>query len=193
MIKKIGSILAIVVLLASCGEKEIVESKVEEMRKNVKVIDVRRDKIADTYISDSTIVPKEKVDHTIDAEGTVKSINKKNGDLVSKGEIIVEMTDPTTEANYLATKASLAAAKAAFDVAKNNYEKYQVLYKKDLVSQLEYLEYKNRFTEAQGKYLAQKAEMEDAQDKYSKLTRRAEIDGVVGNLYLKLGNKVKGR
>jgi RND family efflux transporter MFP subunit len=194
MIKKIGLILSLVIFLVACKKEDAVnKNKIEEIRKNVKVVDVKKDKIADTYVSDSIIVPKEKVDHTIDADGKVKNIHKKNGDIVKKGEIIVELTDPTTEANYFSTKAGLAAAKAAFDVAKNNYEKYQILYKKDLVSQLEYLEYKNRFTEAQGKYLAQKAEMEDAQDKYFKLTRRAEIDGVVGNLYLKLGNKVKAK
>lgn len=192
--KKIYLLLLAVALFVSCGKKDKQEDvKVEEVKKNVRVVDVKKDRIADTYIADSTVVPKEKVDHTIDAEGTVKKIHKKNGDAVKKGEVIVELTDSATEANYLSTKAGLAAAKASYDAAKNNYDKYKILYGKQLVSQLEYLEYQNRFTDAQGKYLAKKAELEDVQDRYSKLTRRADIDGVVGNLYLKLGNKVKAK
>ncbi|MGL6153742.1 efflux RND transporter periplasmic adaptor subunit [Cetobacterium sp. SF1] len=192
MKKYLYLVLVTGVLLTGCGKKE--DNKVEEKpHKNVVVSEVKTDEISDTYESDATIVPEGKVDHTLDGTGTVKKLYKKNGDIVKKGDIVVELTDSKTKANYLSAKAAYDSAKFTLESTKNNFDKYQKLYKEQLVSQLEFLDYKNKYTDAIGSFESKKANYLDAKKQYDKLVRRAEIDGVVGNLYLKEGNEIKAK
>ncbi|MBC2856551.1 MAG: efflux RND transporter periplasmic adaptor subunit [Cetobacterium sp.] len=175
----------------ACGKKSNTDEKVEIIPKNVVVESVKLNDISDIYKSDATIVPADKVNHSLDGIGTVKKVYKKNGEAVDKGEVVVVMTDSKTESDYSRAKANLASAKSNLAIATNNYKKHKSLYEKEMVSELEFLDYKNRFIDAEGNHEAKKAEFENAKDKYEKLTRKAETSGVVGNLYLKPGNEVK--
>lgn len=192
MKKYLISLLVVGGLFTACGKKEA-EKPVEAKHKNVIVENVKMDTISDSYQSDATIVPLDKVDHSIDGTGTIKRIYKKNGDTVKKGELVVSLTDSQTEAEYNSAKANFESAKYALDSAKNNYNKYQKLYDQQMVSQLEFLDYKNRYTDALGNYEARKAAYNDAKSRYQKLNRVADTDGKVGNLYLKVGNEVKSK
>lgn len=180
------------IILTGCGKK--VEEKVKTVEAK-KVISVIADKrvITDTYEGDAVATPKNKIDHLSDSEGNVVKIYKQNGDKVEKGELIVTLRDSKVESNYFSAKASFDSAKASLDVTSNNFKKYQKLYERQLVSESEYLDYKNRYTDAEGNFLAKKATFVDAEDKFKKLTRVAETKGVVGNLFLKEGNEVKNK
>ncbi|MCJ8342255.1 MAG: efflux RND transporter periplasmic adaptor subunit [Cetobacterium sp.] len=180
------------VLFTSCGKKQEDKSE-EKVAKNVIVAKVENDDIADSYTSDATIVPEGKVDHSLDGTGTVEKIYKKNGENVKKGDIVVKLTDSKTRADYLSAKAAYDSGKYTLESTKNNYDKYKKLYKDQLVSELEFLDYRNRYTDALGNFESKKANYIDAKKQYDKLTRRAEISGVIGNLYLKEGNEVKAK
>ena len=59
-----------------------------------------------------------------------------------------------------------------------------------MVSYLEYAGYENTYVGAKGNYEAAKASYENAKSDYNKLFRKAEIDGVIGNLFGKEGNEI---
>ncbi|WP_432204538.1 efflux RND transporter periplasmic adaptor subunit [Cetobacterium somerae] len=162
------------ILMTACGKKE--EVVVAKPKKPVVASQVVKEQVADVYTTDGAIVPKEKVNHTLDTQGTVSTVLKKNGDSVKKGEVIVKFTDAKVESNFEAAKANLQSTK-------NNFEKFNKLFEKQMVSQLEFLNYRDAYTNALADYTSKKSN-------YDKLTRKSELTGVVGNLNLKSGNVV---
>ena len=134
--------------------------------------------------------PKNKVDHKTEKGGTIEKILKRNGDAVKKGELVMELSDAATESSYFTAKANYTSALSSLNIAKNNYQKFKNLYEKELVSYLEYVGYENTYVSAKGNYEAAKASYENAKSDYDKLFRKAEIDGIVGNLFGKEGNEI---
>lgn len=175
MKKGLFILTAAAILMTACGKKE--EAVVEKTKKPVVASQVKKEQVSDIYTTDGTIVPQEKVNHTLDTQGTVSTVLKKNGDFVKKGEVIVKFTDAKAESNYDAAKANLQSTK-------NNFEKFNKLYEKQMISQLEFLNYRDAYTNALADYTAKKSN-------YDKLTRKSELTGLVGNLNLKSGNVVE--
>lgn len=175
MKKGLFILTAAAILMTACGKKE--EAVVVKPKKPVVASQVKQEQVSDIYTTDGTIVPQEKVNHTLDTQGTVSTVLKKNGDFVKKGEVIVKFTDAKAESNF-------AAAKANLQSTKNNFEKFNKLYEKQMVSQLEFLSYRDAYTNALADYTTKKSN-------YDKLTRKSELTGLVGNLNLKSGNIVE--
>lgn len=175
MKKGLFILTAAAILMTACGKEE--EIVVEKTKKPVIASQVKQEQVSDIYVTDGTIVPQEKVDHTLDSQGTVSTVLKKNGDFVKKGEVVVKFTDAKVESNYEAAKANLQSTK-------NNFEKFSKLYEKQMVSQLEFLSYRDAYTNALADYTSKKSN-------YDKLTRKSELTGLVGNLNLKSGNVVE--
>ena len=190
-IKKITAlILALFLLFTGCKKETAEEVKSVEGKKIVATKIMRRD-LTDKYEADSVAVPKEKVNYIAESAGIVTKINKKNGDHVKAGDVIMERTDATVEAEYSSARAAYQAAKETLQTATNNHDKYKRLYDKGNASEKEYTDIRNRYTDAEGGFLTKKAQLEDAQDRYNKLKRVAKNDGIVGNLFAKIGNKTE--
>lgn len=162
-------------LFTSCGKKE--KTVIKQPKKPVVVTKIREKEVADTYTTDGTLVPQKKVNHTLDSQGTVAIVYKKNGDFVKKGEVVVKFTDAKVEANYKSALNNLESTT-------NNYKKFTKLYKQQMISQIEYLNYKDAYADALARYSSTKSD-------YNKLTRKSELSGLVGNLDLKVGNIVE--
>ena len=103
------------------------------------------------------------------------------------------MSDANTEAAFLQAKANYQSASANFNIAQNNYQKFKTLYDKQLISYLEFANYEASYASASGNLEVARAAYSSAQDSYSKLIARAEIDGVVGNLFVKEGNEISAK
>ena len=203
--KKILTIfLAASLLLVACGkDKENAKTKeakqepsiTEEQKvvKSVEVAAVTKREISKLFESSAVWEPLAKVDFSTDKGGTVKTIYKKNGEYVKKGEVIVKLSDAQTEADFLQAKANYVSATSNFNIARNNYQKFKTLYDKQLISYLEFSNYEASYTSAQGNLAVAKAAYMNAQNSYSKLVARAEISGVVGNLFIKEGNDIAAK
>lgn len=189
--KKITAlVLALTLVFTGCKKKGAEEIKVEAGKKIVTTKIVKRE-LTDKYEADSVAVPKEKINYIAESSGIVTKINKKNGDSVKAGDVIMERTDATVEAEYNSARAALQSAKETLQTATNNHEKYKKLYDKGNASEKEYTDIRNRYTDAEGAFLTKKAQLEDVEDRYNKLKRVAKNDGIVGNLFAKMGNKTE--
>lgn len=203
--KKILTIfLAASLLLVACGkDKENTKTKetkqetttTEEQKvvKSVEVAAVTTREMSKLFESSAVWEPLAKVDFSTDKGGTVKTIYKKNGEYVKKGEVIVKLSDAQTEADFLQAKANYQSATSNYNIARNNYQKFKTLYDKQLISYLEFSNYQASYTSAQGNLEVAKATYMNAQNSYSKLVARAEISGVVGNLFIKEGNDIAAK
>lgn len=187
--KKLGYLMiGLVLILAGCGKEE--EQVIEKRVKYVITEPVTTRKMNQVFKSDAVLEPKNKVAHKTEQGGTIEKILKRNGDSVKKGELVMELSDAATESAYFSAKANYNSTLAAMNIAKNNYLKFKDLYEKQLVSYLEFVGYENTYVGAKGSFEAAKASYEAATTDYNKLFRKAEIDGVVGNLFGKEGNEV---
>lgn len=190
-IRKITAlVLTLSLFFTGCKKETVEEVKVQEGKKVVTTKITKRE-LTDRYEADSVAVPKEKVNYIAESSGIVTKINKKNGDKVKAGDIILERTDATVEAEYSSARAAYQSAKETLQTAKNNHDKYKKLYDNGNASEKEYTDIRNRYTDAEGAFLTKKAQLEDAEDRYNKLKRVAKNDGIVGNLFAKMGNKTE--
>ena len=204
MKKLLTILLASSLLLVACGkDKENTEkkeakqetNKVEEQQvtKTVEVSEVTTREMSKLFESSAVWEPLAKVDFSTDKGGTVEKIYKRNGEYVKKGEVIVKLSDAQTEADFLQAKANYQSATSNYNIARNNYQKFKTLYDKQLISYLEFSNYEATFTSAQGNLEVAKAAYMNAQNSYSKLVAKAEISGIVGNLFIKEGNDISAK
>ena len=202
--KKILTIfLAASLLLVACGKdkeeekkdtkQEVVATEEQQAVKTVEVAAVTKREMSKLFESSAVWEPLAKVDFSTDKGATVEKIYKKNGEYVKKGEVIVKLSDAQTEADFLQAKANYQSATSNYNIARNNYQKFKTLYDKQLISYLEFSNYQASYTSAQGNLEVAKAAYMNAQNSYSKLVARAEISGVVGNLFIKEGNDIAAK
>ena len=202
--KKILTIfLAASLLLVACGKdkeeekkdtkQEVVATEEQQAVKTVEVAAVTKREMSKLFESSAVWEPLAKVDFSTDKGATVEKIYKKNGEYVKKGEVIVKLSDAQTEADFLQAKANYQSATSNYNISRNNYQKFKTLYDKQLISYLEFSNYEATFTSAQGNLEVAKAAYMNAENSHSKLVARAEISGVVGNLFIKEGNDIAAK
>lgn len=174
-------------------KQEVAVTEEQQVAKSVEVAAVTKREMSKLFESSAVWEPLAKVDFSTDKGGTIKTIYKKNGEYVKKGEVIVKLSDAQTEADFLQAKANYVSATSNFNIARNNYQKFKTLYDKQLISYLEFSNYQASYTSAQGNLEVAKAAYMNAQNSYSKLVAKAEISGVVGNLFIKEGNDIAAK
>lgn len=171
--------------LIGCGKnsKQTLEKK--ETIKLVKTIELEEKTIE--YIKDynGELKPKNEVSTITLTGGDVTKIYLKNGDKVKKGDIILELTDTATEANFYEAQGKLLKAKSAYSKDNISFNKYKKLYAKELVSEDEYLNAKNNFETSLGELKVAEANFIRAKDNFDKLKVIAQIDGTITDLNLK--------
>lgn len=177
MKKTLYLFLITVIFIAGCGKEEETKKEIIEKIKYVTTASVTKRSMNQIFTSDAILQPKKKIDYKTEKGGTIKEIFKRNGDIVKAGDVVMQLTDAATEGIY-------SAAKTNYDISNETYQKFKRLYDKKLVSYLEYAPYENSFASANGNYESAKAD-------YEKLLGKASIDGIVGNLFLKEGNKIE--
>jgi efflux transporter, RND family, MFP subunit len=201
MKKLLTILLATSLLVVACGkDKEAKDAKNEAAvtetqtaAKPVEVSAVTTRQMSKLFESSAVWEPLAKVDFSTNKGATVEKIYKRNGEYVNKGEIIVKLSDAQTEADFLQAKANYQSATANYNIARNNYQKFKTLYDKQLISYLEFSNYEATFTSAQGNLEVAKAAYMNAQNSYSKLVAKADISGIVGNLFIKEGNDIAAK
>lgn len=179
-----------VLFLISCGKEKKVENVEKKNIKYVKLAEVKEREIAGFFESSISLEAQDKINHSTERGGVVEKIYKTNGDYVKKGELIVLLSDPATESSYLQAKANFNSAQSNFNIAKAKYEKFKKLYDKQLISFLEFSQYELGFVSAKGSLETARASFQSTKNDYDKLRRVADTNGVVGNLFVKIGNKV---
>ena len=204
MKKLLTILLATSLLLVACGKdkekeeakeakQEVGATEEQQVVKSVEVAEVTTREMSKLFESSAVWEPLAKVDFSTDKGGTVKTIYKRNGEYVKKGEVIVKLSDAQTEADFLQAKANYVSATSNYNIARNNYQKFKTLYDKQLISYLEFSNYQASYTSAQGNLEVAKAAYMNAQNSYSKLVAKADISGIVGNLFIKEGNDIAAK
>lgn len=133
---------------------------------------------------------QEEVDIQPRVSGFIRSINFKEGSMVKKGQLLVEIEDTTYKAKVLAAQSALEQAKAELEYYKSNLNRQKKLSAKNAVSDsvLEDAQRQVKFHIAKCKY--EKANLMDAENELSYTKIKAAISGRIGEVNQTVGNYV---
>ena len=180
-------VLPVMLLIYSCGKKTApVAAPLEVPVTNVFQQDVRLESeyTGQTYgQSDIQINPR--------VDGVILSLNFKEGNLVSKGEVLYTIDPLPYQAKVNEAAGSLAEAKATMAKAKSDLDMIEPLAKINAVSQRELVAAKATYESAQAKIQAAEASLENAKIELGYCRIAAPISGLIGISKVRVGDYVR--
>ena len=140
---------------------------------------VERTNIQNTITATGTIEPVTSVTVGTQVSGIVSHLYVDYNSEVKKGQIIAEL-DKTNLASELRTaQANLASAQSSMNYQQANYQRYQTLYEKGLVSADEYESARLSYLQAKEQVTTASQSVQRAQTNLGYATITSPIDGVV--------------
>lgn len=135
--------------------------------------------ISNSVTATGTIEPVTSVDVGTQVSGIVDKIYVDYNSVVKKGQLIAELDKTNLISELNIAKANLNNAQSTLRYQKANYERYNTLYKKGLVSADEYESALLTYRQAQDAVNEQKESVQKAQTNLGYATITSPIDGVV--------------
>lgn len=189
------AILAAVVLLRK-GDTTI----------TVETARVSRHNITETVVANGRIQPVLQVKISPEVSGEIIELPVKEGQKVKKGDLLVRIRPDTYEANRRSTEASYQGALASKTLAEANLEKAELeykrnqdLFKNNLISDSQFLEFKTTLdiSKAQNESARHQVDMAKAslkrvEDELAKTIIYSPIDGTISKLNSQTGERVVG-
>jgi membrane fusion protein (multidrug efflux system) len=180
-------VMPVFVLFSACGKKEApVQSALEVPVTSVVQQDVRLESeyTGQTYgQSDIQINPR--------VDGVILSLNFKEGNLVSRGELLYTIDPLPYQAKVNEAAASLAEAQASQAKARSDLDMIEPLAKINAVSQRELVAAKATYESAKAKIQAAEASLENAKIELGYCRITAPIAGLIGISKVRVGDYVR--
>lgn len=120
--------------------------------------------------------------------GAIVALNAKAGDAVRAGQPLVRIDARAANQNAAASAAQVDAARAALNVAATEFERQQLLFQKQYISQSALDRARAQFQSAQAQVQAQQAQARAAQAQSGFFVLSAPYDGVVSDVPVTLGD-----
>lgn len=198
----VGTLLLIVVLVIGkkagwFGASNLIEVAVEKTE--------LRD-IVETVSASGKIQPEMEVKISPDVSGEIIALYVKEGDKVTKGQLLVKIR-PDVYESYLDrataalnnSKANLANSEARFIQAEQAYQRNSKLHKDKVISDADFEQIKSNYMVAKADVEAARfniksaeASVKEAKDNLVKTTIFSPVDGTVSKLNVELGERVVG-
>ena len=179
------------------SKEEIVPVQVEKVMKR---------NITQTVSATGTIDSEFKVGITPEVTGEIVELPVKEGDRVTKGQMLIRINakqyladKESAEANLQASKSTMAMRKAELDKVQADYERTKELYNKKLSSDAEFQAAKSTYESTKASYQGamanvsqSEAALRRSEDQLSKTTILSPMNGTVTKLNVELGERVLG-
>lgn len=166
-------------------------------RSGEKVYTVEADKVkkgdlASVVSGSGKVQAKKDVKIGATVPGLIISLPVKDGDIIKKGQLLVQI-DPSEYRSAVAqATAQLNSAKANFEQARLLHERQQKLFEKSLTSKEQYDASLTQYNVAKAQYDQSQASLRQAEDLLAKTTITAPMDGKITELLKKEGEMVTG-
>ncbi len=105
--------------------------------------------------------------------GQIKKIHVREGQRVSKGQLLISLNTDVTES-------SIQEVKTGLELAKKLYDKQKSLWEQNIGSEMQYLEAKNAYEQTEARLKTLKAQLEMS-------NVRAPFDGIIDDIFQKEG------
>lgn len=177
MIKK-GIIIFIILIMVGTGLYFILKDNNSQSQK-FKTTTIIKQNIEKIISCSGTIEPESKVEVGTQVSGIIDTIFVDYNDRVEQGDMLAVLDTVELTLNVKEAKANLIQAKANFEKSSYDYQRKQKLYRKDLISKLEYIESKSSQRVDSSNYLSAKYRLEQAERNLEYAYVHSPIDGIV--------------
>ena len=126
-----------------------------------------------------SVVSSDRVEVSSRLSGYVRNLSVHEGEKVSKGQFLFAVDPTGIKAEIRRAEAGLAKAKAALAGARENYDRYQNLYRQQAATKETYQEMETAYHVAQGEYQAAEAALAAANTQLKYAEVRSPFDGLV--------------
>ena len=178
----------------------------KKFKEKVTVEAVQLRTITEVITANGKIKPEVEIKITSDVSGEVIVLNVKEGDWVTKGQIlakvqpdIYERNLERMEASVKSVRANMEQAKAQLDQKTLSFKRSKTLWEQKTISesefemaQVEYNVAKSSLDAAMASLTSQQAALNEARDQLSKTTIYSPMDGIVTKLNIEKGERVVG-
>jgi HlyD family secretion protein len=151
---------------------------------------VKKDDIISIVTANGQITPKTDVKISAYVPAKIVELPVKEGDVVKKGQLLVQLDETEYKAAVNQAKAQLSSAEANWEQAKLVYQRHKELFEKKLTSKEQYDAALTQLNLTQAQRDQSVANLEQAKYNLSKTTITSPIDGMVTALNAKLGEIV---
>jgi len=186
--KKILIVMGAILLVAVIVVANVLKSG--EKTYQVQAEKVKRGDITSIVTANGKIVPRTDVKISAYVPAKIIRLPVKEGDVVKKGQLLVQLDDTEYKAAVNQARAQLASAKANLEQAKLTHKRQKELFEKKLSSKEQYDMAKTELQLAEAQYQQAVASLEKARYNLSKTTITSPIDGVVTALNAEEGEIV---
>lgn len=145
----------------------------------VQVDEVKASDIVQTVSGSGKIRPEVEVDITANVSAEIIRLNVKEGDIVKKGDLLVELDRYKYEASVQQARSNLKSAQASLQKSKSEYLRVIDLFGQNLVSQAEKESAEASMLLAESNVEQAQATVEQAEDDLRKTRLYSPIDGTV--------------
>ena len=140
---------------------------------------VERTTISSSITATGTIEPVTSVTVGTQVSGIVSKLYVDYNSVVRKGQVIAELDKTNLTSELKTAQANLSSAQSSLNYELNNYNRYQTLYNKGLVSADEYETAKLSYLKAKEQVTTARESVQKAQTNLGYATITSPIDGVV--------------
>lgn len=203
----VGGVLIVLVALGALGAKSMGWLGGEGEGKTVETSKAKLKTITQIVSASGKIQPEVEVILRPEVSGEIIELPVKEGDYVKKGDLLLrikpdiyEARIEETNATLLTQKARLEQARANLLEAESNYNQQQQLYKKEAISEAQYIQAKTAYEAQKANYKAaqyqvqsMEAQLDQAKEELAKTTIRSPRDGTISSLAVEAGERVLGQ
>lgn len=140
---------------------------------------VERQDISNMVTCTGTLEPISKIDVGTQVSGRVDKIYVDYNSVVSQGELLAELDQTVLQATLSSAKSSMATAKSELEYKEKNYERFKVLYEKQLISSSDYEEALYSYQKARNDYNVGVSNYQTAETNLGYAKIYSPINGVV--------------
>ncbi|NLB67827.1 MAG: efflux RND transporter periplasmic adaptor subunit [Bacteroidales bacterium] len=172
----------------------------------VRLYTIEKQDLVESIPANGKVRPVIEVSITPDVSGEIVELNCREGDNVSKGDVLVKIRQDVyismverAEAVLNAARSDYLQQKAQFKQAEINFKRNKILYKENVISAAEYetsqLNFeiaKEQLTAAQYGVSSGRAALKEATENLTKTVICAPMDGTVSMIAVKIGERVVG-
>ena len=189
-LKLICGAIALMLFSASCGgNKQAPMAEASIQKYPTEVLSKQSVELLSTY--PATIKGQEDVEIRPRVEGFIDAIYIDEGSVVRNGQALFKVSSPQSEQALTTAQAAMKTAQAQVNTAKTNVNRIRPLVEKDIVSNIQLTTAEDTYQSALAGLAQAEAALKNAEVTMGWTTVSSPVDGIIGEVYFRLGSLVK--
>lgn len=186
-------ILILVVIIAVVGVVVVMNLSQQKQKPiTVQTEKVRRERIVQTVNASGSLVPITEVKISANVSARIMNIAVKEGDIVKKGDLLVELDKAQYEAAYEKALSYVQSNKANLRKVQSDMQRVRALYERNLTSEAELESAEAQLELAESQVIQAEAALKQAKDDLDKTRIVAPMGGIVTSVKKEIGEIALG-